>query len=142
MFVCRSRPGSRFIHGARPLNMSSDKRVRNRISPIHTKSGSAVSVQDDVVPQIVSAIASPAERGEKSSIAIQATPARARPIHTPTPSSTKSAMMRRVVISTDIAGSPLFGVRELGGRAVIRLPASPHEHEFVDNSDREDGRPE
>ena len=42
--------------------MSSDRRVRNRISPIHTNSGSAVSVHDDAVPQIVTAIASPAGR--------------------------------------------------------------------------------
>ncbi len=44
--------------------MSSDSRVRNRISPIQTNSGSAVSVHDDAVPQIVTAIASPAGRDE------------------------------------------------------------------------------
>ena len=42
--------------------MSSDSRVRNRISPIQMKSGSAVSVQLDSEPQIVTAIASPAGR--------------------------------------------------------------------------------
>ena len=62
MLVCSSRPGSRSSHGARPRNMSSDSRVRNRISPIQTNSGSAVSVHDDAVPQIVTAIASPAGR--------------------------------------------------------------------------------
>ena len=60
--VCSSRPGSRSSQGARPLNMSSDSRVRNRISPIQTNSGSAVSVHDDAEPQIVTAIASPAGR--------------------------------------------------------------------------------
>src|SRR6478672_3333917 len=87
MLVCNRRPGTRSSQGASPLNMSSDKRVRNRISPIHTKSGSAVSVQDDVVPQIVTAIASPAGRVENSVIPIQATPASASPIQTPLPRS-------------------------------------------------------
>src|SRR5436309_12514244 len=87
MFVCNSRPGTRSSHGARPLNMSSDKRVRNRISPIQTKRGSAVNVHDDEVPQMVTAIASPAGRAEKSVIPIHATPARASPIHIPLASS-------------------------------------------------------
>src|SRR6478736_4311564 len=47
MLVCSRRPGSRSSQGARPLNMSSDSRVRNRISPIQQNSGSAVSVHDD-----------------------------------------------------------------------------------------------
>lgn len=64
--VCSSRPGSRFSHGARPLNRSSDRRVRNRISPIHRNSGRAVSVQLDEAPQIVTAMASPAGRDRKS----------------------------------------------------------------------------
>ena len=55
----------RCSHGARPLNMSSESLVRKRISPIQTKSGSAVSVHDDDEPQMVTAIASPAGREEK-----------------------------------------------------------------------------
>src|SRR5690606_40659500 len=57
MLVCSRRPGKRFIQGARPLNMSSESRVRNRISPIQRNSGRAVSVQDDAAPQIVTAMA-------------------------------------------------------------------------------------
>ena len=79
--------------------MSSESRVRKRISPIQTNSGSAVSVHDDAEPQIVTAIASPAGRDEKSSMPIHATPASARPIHTPLPSSTNSATISSVVIS-------------------------------------------
>ncbi len=82
--------------------MSSDSRVRNRISPIHTNSGNAVSVHDDEVPQMVTAIASPAGREEKSSMPIQATPASASPIHTPLPSSTNSVTISSVVISASI----------------------------------------
>src|SRR5215475_14393459 len=91
MLVCNSLPGTRSSQGASPLNMSSDNRVRNSISPIQTKSGSAVSVHDEAVPQIVTAIASPAGRDEKSSMPIHATPASASPIHTPPPRSTNSA---------------------------------------------------
>ena len=43
MVVCISRPGTRLSHGARPSNISSDSRVRNRISPIQMNSGSAAS---------------------------------------------------------------------------------------------------
>ena len=80
MLVCRSRPGTRSSQGASPRNMSSDSRVRNRISPIQTNSGSAVSVHDEAEPQIVTAMASPAGRDENSSIPIHATPDRASPI--------------------------------------------------------------
>ena len=63
--------------------MSSDRRVRNRISPIQMNSGSAVSVQLDDEPQIVTAIASPAGRELNSCMPIQATPESVRPIQTP-----------------------------------------------------------
>src|ERR1700694_5290958 len=91
MLVCRRRPGTRSSQGARPLNMSSDNRVRKRISPIHTNNGSAVRVHDDAEPQIVTAMASPAGRDEKSSMPIQATPASALPIHQPRPGTHKRA---------------------------------------------------
>ena len=90
MLVCSRRPGMRESHGARPLNMSSESRVRKRISPIHTKSGSAVSVHDESDPQIVTAMASPTGRLVKSSMPIHATPRSERPIHRPLPSSAKS----------------------------------------------------
>jgi hypothetical protein len=89
MLVCSRRPGRRVSHGASPLNMSSESRVRKRISPIHTKSGSAVSVHDDSDPQIVTAIASPTGRLVKSSMPIHATPSSERPIHRPLPSRMK-----------------------------------------------------
>ena len=103
--------------------MSSDSRVRNRISPIHTNSGNAVSVHDDDVPHIVTAIASPAGRDEKSSMPIQATPASASPIQTPLPSSTNSMTMSSVVISASIASSHSW-CRASTGSTRRRLPAS------------------
>ena len=104
--VCSSRPGSPCIHGASPRNMSWLSRVRNRISPIQTKSGSAVSVQLDAEPQIVIAIASPAGRLLNSCIPIQATPDSVRPIHTPLPSRANSAMVRSAVIAKSLKRRP------------------------------------
>src|SRR5215472_6715037 len=132
MLVCSSLPGTRASHGASPLNMSSDKRVRNRISPIQTKSGSAVSVHDDAVPQIVTAIASPAGRDEKSSMPIHATPASDKPIHTPLPSRTNRATTSKVVMKRSISG------------LVVRFHAPPLAgnlaHELVDEGDGEHHR--
>src|SRR6185503_6433183 len=47
-FTWISRPGSHCSHGDRPRNISSDSRVRNRISPIQMNSGRAASVQDEL----------------------------------------------------------------------------------------------
>ena len=77
--------------------------MRKRISPIQTKSGSAVSVHEEIEPQIVTAIASPTGRLVKSSMPIHATPRSARPIHTPLASSTKRKTMRRAVMRRSIA---------------------------------------
>src|SRR5262245_53810799 len=49
--TCMSRPGTHDSHGASPSNISSDSRVRNRISPIQTKSGNAAIVQFALEPQ-------------------------------------------------------------------------------------------
>src|SRR5205823_8246793 len=132
MLVCSNRPGTRSSQGASPLNMSSDSRVRKRISPIQTKSGSAVSVQDDAVPQIVTAIASPAEREEKSAIAVHATPASASPIQTPLPSSANSATINSVVTKRS-----LDMCRLLSGRRK-RTRSRQFAHQLIDESDRED----
>src|ERR671919_2667942 len=51
MLTCISFPGSQPSQGARPSNISSESRVRKRISPIQTKSGSAASVQEAFEPQ-------------------------------------------------------------------------------------------
>src|SRR5438552_3306173 len=73
---CISLPGNGAIHGARPRNMSSEILVRNRISPIQMKSGSAVSAQLVLAPQIVVAIRLPAGESVKRVIAIQPTPSK------------------------------------------------------------------
>ncbi len=40
-FTWIKRPGKKLIHGARPLNKFSDKRLRTRISPIKINNGKA-----------------------------------------------------------------------------------------------------
>src|SRR2546423_10791836 len=108
-FVCSRRPGRRCIHGARPRNMSCDRRVRKRISQIQMKSGRAVRVQLDAEPQMVTAIASPAGRELNDCIAIQATPDSARPIHTPLARIAKSATMSSVVMVSSLIARRLLG---------------------------------
>src|SRR5204862_432123 len=132
ILVCSNRPGMRSSQGARPLNMSSDSRVRNRISPIHTNSGNAVKVHDDAVPQIVTAIASPAEREEKSAIAVHATPASASPIQTPLPSNANSATINSVVTRRSLDMGRLLS----GGRG--RTRARELAHQLIDEGDRKD----
>src|SRR3712207_2044419 len=69
--TCSSLPGIQLTHGARPLNMSSDRRDRNRISPIQMKSGNAVSAQSQLESQTACAIIEPDRVGVKNSSAIQ-----------------------------------------------------------------------
>ena len=133
--TCSSRPGRRCIHGARPRNMSSDSRVRNRISPIQMNSGSAVSVQLDAEPQIVTAIASPAGRVLNSCMPIHATPESVSPIHTPLPRMRNSdATSSAVTAKSFIAGGLV--------RAHDDASTADFEHELVDEGDREHERPE
>src|SRR5688500_6261271 len=137
MFVCSSRPGRPVIHGASPRNMSSESFERNRISPIQMKSGSAVSVQLELAPQIVVTIASPTGREVKNSIAIQPTPSRATPIHTPVPSRKNSATRKtRARISCSTAG--LFDVL-LGCRGGVgdHRPAAQHPDQRLDEGDEQ-----
>src|SRR5437764_4503589 len=110
--VCSRRPGSRCIHGARALNMSWLRRVRNRISPIQMKSGRAVSVQLDDEPQIVTAIASPAGRELNSCMPIQATPESVRPIQTPLARIAKSETTSSAVIAASFIARRLVALRD------------------------------
>ena len=58
--TCSRRPGTHPSQGANPRNISSERRVRNRISPIQMKSGSAASSQEAALPQILVASTDPA----------------------------------------------------------------------------------
>src|SRR6185436_11285208 len=98
--TCMRRPGTHDSHGARPSNISSESRVRNRISPIQTKSGSAAIVQLALEPQnawkrlasggLVVKICRPAHATAASEIAI----------HTPqTRSASRSASRTAATVS-------------------------------------------
>src|SRR5690606_28243568 len=66
MFTCSKRPGSQFTHGPSPLNMSSDRRVLKRISPIQMKSGNAVMGQPQLASHIDEIARDPAGASENT----------------------------------------------------------------------------
>src|SRR3954463_5615080 len=134
MFVCSSRPGIFDSHGARPLNMSSESFVRKRISPIQTKSGSAVRVHDESEPHTGTAIASPPGRLVKSSMPIQATPSSERPIQRPLPSSTKSSAISSAVMSASTLFDRFHVVATRRSADRHGTPAD-HADEIVDHRD-------
>ena len=82
----------------------------------------AVSVHDEALPQMVTAMASPAGRDENSSMPIQATPASERPIHTPLPSNPKRATINSAVINSSMAHSICAG--SVSGLRDTRRPRS------------------
>ena len=71
--------------------------VLNNISPIQTNNGKAVNVHDELVPQIVVAIASPTGRDVKSSIPIADTPTILRATHIPVPKKISKIEMKKIV---------------------------------------------
>src|SRR2546422_1323329 len=117
---CISLPGSGAIHGARPRNMSSEILVRNRISPIQMKSGSAVSAQLVLAPQIVVAIRLPAGESVKRVIAIQPTPSKVSAIQRPATSSSARAPIRTTDISHISMASALEARRLRRGATSFR----------------------
>src|SRR3954467_6996993 len=82
-FTCTSRPGSHCSQGERPRNISSDSRVRNKISPIQMNKGSAASVQDALALHTVVASTAPIGTGVVSSIAMKPISANPTAIQTP-----------------------------------------------------------
>mmetsp|Transcript_13169 Transcript_13169/g.17350 ORF Transcript_13169/g.17350 Transcript_13169/m.17350 type:complete len:235 (+) Transcript_13169:76-780(+) len=106
IFTCSSWPGRRFIHGARPVNMSSDRRERNRISPIQMNKGNAASAQELLWPHIVVAITSPKGASVNRAMAATPTPSRAKATQRPAPRK-RNRRKRRTMESaaTDIGKS-------------------------------------
>ena len=96
-------------HGASPRNISSDSLVRNRISPIQMNSGSAASVHDALLPQIVVASTAPAGMLPPTNcMPSQPQAISAMAIHTPPASSTTSSTETGCEMSiSSIAQTPL-----------------------------------
>ena len=120
--TCISRPGSQLSQGDRPRNISSDSRVRNRISPIQMNSGSAASVHEALLPQTVVASTAPAGMPPATNcMPAQPQAISAIAIQTPPASSTISSRSSspEISISRSMASDPaLDGALDhfLGGR--------------------------
>ena len=96
-FTCINPPGSFDSHEDNPLNKFSDNLVLNNISPIQTNRGNAVKVQDELVPHIVVAIASPTGLVVNKSIPTADTAIMLKATQTPDPSKNKSKEMKKIV---------------------------------------------
>ena len=97
IFTWINPPGNFCIHGDKPLNKFSDNFVLNNISPIQTNKGKAVSVQEDEVPHIVVAIASPTGREVNNIIPIVETPIMLIATQTPDPRKNKSTLIKNIM---------------------------------------------
>ena len=96
-FTCIKPPGNLCIHGDKPLNKFSESFVLNRISPIQTNKGNAVKVQEDEVPQIVVAIASPTGLEVNNIIPIAETPIMLKATQIPDPKKNNKTLIKKVV---------------------------------------------
>src|SRR3954452_5259821 len=138
--TCIRRPGSQFSHGAKPRNISSDSRVRNRISPIQMNSGSAASDHDALLPHTVVASTLPAGMLPPTNcmpahpVAIKATA-----IQTPAPSSSAKTPSRIAAMESSSISDPalhralydFLGTLRLR-QFVARGKAAQHMHQLVD----------
>ena len=95
-----SRPGSHCSQGERPRNICSERRVRNRISPIQMNSGSAVSVHEAELAQTVVASTEPIGTFATIVIAAKPTARSASPIHSPPASSAIRMASRTSAVPT------------------------------------------
>src|SRR3954451_329999 len=144
--TCMSRPGSQFSQGANPRNISSDSRVRNRISPIQMKSGNAASDHEALLPHTVVArtlpagIPPPANCMPAHPVAIRATA-----IQTPAPSSSARNPSRIAAMERSSMSDPaLHGAFDdfLGAlrlrQFVARREAAQDMDQLIDKSDEQD----
>ena len=92
-----SPPGNFDNQGDKPLNKFSDNLVLNNISPIQTNKGRAVNDQDELVPHIVVAIASPTGLVVNKIIPIAETAIILKATHTPEPNKNKSKVIKKTV---------------------------------------------
>ena len=96
-FTCIKPPGSFDNQGDNPLNRFSDNLVLNNISPIHTNNGNAVKVQEEDVPHIVVAIASPTGLEVNSIIPTADTPIILNATQIPEPKKNNKTLIKKIV---------------------------------------------
>src|SRR5688572_13903647 len=143
MFTCIRRPGSQPSQGARPSNISCESRVRYRISPIQTKSGSAASVHEALEPQNDWKRFTSGGLEVRNCRPAQATTASEIAIHTPPASMTSSSPSSttaeaRIVISPGLGVVPGRAAR-LFRELIRRLFIFEDARQFVQHRDEEDG---
>src|SRR3954462_3816995 len=143
--TCISRPGSQFSHGAKPRNISSDNRVRNRISPIQMNSGSAASDHEALLPHTVVASTLPAGMPPPANcMPAQPVAIKATAIQTPAPSSSARNPSRTAAMERSSMSDPaLHGAFDdfLGAlrlrQFVTRREAAQDMDQFIDKSDEQ-----
>tara|TARA_A100000164_G_C21681931_1_gene664758 strand:- start:140 stop:607 length:468 start_codon:yes stop_codon:yes gene_type:complete len=96
-FTWINPPGNFANHGDRPLKRFSDNFVLNNISPIHTKRGSAVKVQEELMPHIVVAIASPTGLVVNNIIPMADTDIMLNATQTPEPNKNNNNEIKKIV---------------------------------------------
>src|SRR4051812_27984509 len=140
-----SRPGSQFSQGANPRNISSDRRVRNRISPIQMKSGKAASDHDALLPHTVVASTLPAGMPPPANcMPAQPVAIKATAIQTPPPSSSARNPSRIAAMERSSMSDPaLHGAFDdfLGAlwlrQFVARREAAQDMDQLIDKSDEQ-----
>ena len=90
-------PGNFDNQGDKPLNRFSDNFVLNNISPIQTNKGSAVKDQDELVPHIVVAMASPTGLVVNKIIPIAETAIILKATQTPEPNKNNNKEIKKIV---------------------------------------------
>ena len=109
--TCISRPGSQLSQGEKPRNISSESRVRNRISPIQMNSGSAASDHEALLPHTTVASTLPAGMLPPANcIPTKPVASSASAIHSPPASSTARNANRSSAVSISVmtAQTPLW----------------------------------
>src|ERR1035437_5285890 len=138
---CISRPGNAVSQGARPRNISSEMRLRNRISPIQMNKGTAVSDQLALDPHTVVAMSLSTGVEVKSSIAAQPMASSTMVIHQPPASSSASKVSRNSVMPSVFMA--LYVLRHRDFLALLcyqvgRRAAGEHGDEVVEQCNRHD----
>ena len=95
-------PGYFCIQGDNPLNKFSESFVLNKISPIQTNNGNAVSVQEEDVPHIVVAIASPTGLEVNNIKPIADTPIILKATQIPDPKKNNKTLIKKIVKSISV----------------------------------------
>ena len=125
--TCMRPPGSRLSQGEKPRNISSESRVRNRISPIQMNSGSAASDHEALLLHTMVASTLPAGRLPAANcMPTKPVASSASAIQRPPASSTARSANRIAAVSIRVicAQTPLWIACSTTSSAVLGLAFS------------------